>query len=409
MVSRSSHLSGVNYEIRGPIYEQAVALEKAGHSIIKFHIGNPAPFGFQTPAHIQQALTDNLGKAQGYAASHGIAEAREAVARHYTNRGFSGISEDTVFIGNGVSDLIMLSMQALLEKDDEILVPTPDYPLWTSTVRLCGGRAVHYACDPQADWMPDLADIRRKITSRTRGLVIINPNNPTGAVYSRELLEGLLQIAREHNLIVFSDEIYDRILYDGATHTSIATLADDVLCLTMSGLTKNYFAAGFRAGWLVLSGKTVAARDYMEGLMLLATMRVCSSVPAQYCIKPALEGYQHIDDLVKPGGRLYEQRNAAVRAINAIPGLSCVTPKGAFYLFAKIDPQVCPIESDKAFVMQVLRDEKVLLVQGTGFNHTTSDHFRVVFLPSVEQLTEGIGRIGRVVNRISEGVLAKPL
>ncbi len=401
MINRSSNLDGVNYEIRGPIYEQAVALEKAGHSIIKLHIGNPAPFGFATPAHIQQALIDNLTKAQGYAASNGIQEARETVAKHYIQRGISGISEDTVFIGNGVSDLIMLSMQALLEKGDEILVPMPDYPLWTSTVRLCGGKAVHYVCDEQADWFPDLDDIRQKITPRTRGLVIINPNNPTGAVYSREILEGMLQIAREHNLIIFSDEIYDRILYDGAIHTSIATLADDVLCLTMSGLTKNYFGAGFRAGWLVLSGKTAQAQNYMEGLMLLATMRVCSSVPAQYCIKPALEGYQHIDDYVKPSGRLYQQRNAAVEAINSIPGLSCVTPKGAFYLFARIDTHVCPIESDKQFVMDVLRQEKVLIVQGTGFNHHTSDHFRVVFLPTVDQLTEGLGRVKRMVEKIA--------
>ena len=401
MISRSSNLNGVNYEIRGPIYDQAVALEKAGHSIIKLHIGNPAPFGFHTPAHIQEALIDNLTNAQGYAASNGITEARQAVAEHYTKRGFSGITEDTVFIGNGVSDLIMLSLQALLERGDEILLPMPDYPLWTSSVRLCGGKAVHYLCDEQAEWFPDLEDIRRKITPRTRGLVIINPNNPTGAVYSRELLEGIVQIAREHTLVIFSDEIYDRILYDGAQHTSIATLADDVLCLTMSGLTKNYFAAGFRAGWLVLSGKTKEAQNYMEGLMLLATMRVCSSVPAQYCIKPALEGEQHIDKLVLPTGRLYEQRNAAVNAINSIPGLSCVTPRGAFYLFAKIDTNVCPIESDKQFVMNVLREEKVLLVQGTGFNYPTSDHFRVVFLPSVAQLTEGIGRIGKVVERMA--------
>lgn len=401
MISRSSNLNGVNYEIRGPIYEQAVALEKAGHSIIKLHIGNPAPFGFNTPAHIQQALIDNLTKAQGYAASNGILEARAAVAKHYTQRGIKGVTEDTVFIGNGVSDLIMLSLQALLERGDEILLPMPDYPLWTSSVRLCGGNAVHYVCDEQADWMPDLDDIRRKITPRTRGLVIINPNNPTGAVYTRETLEGLLQIAREHNLIIFSDEIYDRILYDDAKHISIATLADDVLCLTMSGLTKNYFGAGFRAGWLVLSGKTKDAQDYMEGLMLLATMRVCSSVPAQYCIKPALEGYQHIDDLVLPTGRLYQQRDAAVQAINAIPGLSCVTPRGAFYLFAKIDTSICPIESDKQFVMNVLKEEKVLVVQGSGFNHHTSDHFRVVFLPSVDQLTEGIGRIGKVAERMA--------
>ncbi len=401
MYSRSSNLDGVNYEIRGPIYEQAVALEKAGHAILKFHIGNPAPFGFHTPAHIQQALIDNLANAQGYAASHGIAEAREAVARHYAQRGFNGVTDETVFIGNGVSDLIMLSLQALLEKDDEILLPMPDYPLWTSAVRLCGGQPVHYVCDEQSEWFPDIEDIRRKITPRTRGLVIINPNNPTGAVYSREFLEELLQVARENDLIVFSDEIYDRILYDEAKHTSIASLADDVLCLTMSGLTKNYFAAGFRAGWLVLSGKTKQARDYMEGLMLLATMRVCSSVPAQYCIGPALEGYQHIDDLVKPGGRLRQQRDAAVRAINAIPGLSCVTPKGAFYVFAKIDTNICPIESDKQFVMDVLRQEKVLLVQGSGFNHATSDHFRVVFLPTVEQLAEGIGRVGRVMERMA--------
>ncbi len=399
MVRRSSRLDGVNYEIRGPVYERALALEKEGHSIIRLHIGNPAPFGFDTPEPIRRAIVANLDKAQGYAESKGILEAREAVRRHYHARGVAGVSLENIFLGNGVSDLILMALQGLLEPGDEVLLPTPDYPLWTSAVRLHGGRPVHYRCDEGADWYPDPADIRRRITPRSRAIVLINPNNPTGAVYGDDLLAEIADIAREHGLVIFSDEIYDKILYDGLTHTPTAALAPDVVCVTLSGLTKNYRAAGFRAGWMVVSGADRDTASYVEGLTLLANMRVCSNAIAQQAIKTALEGYQCIDDLVLPAGRLRHQRDLAVRMIRETPGLSCTMPKGAFYLFAKMDLERFDFRNDTDFVINLLTEEKVLVVQGSGFNHPTPDHFRVVFLPREEELVEGLRRIGSFLRR----------
>jgi alanine-synthesizing transaminase len=399
MVRRSSRLDGVNYEIRGPVYDRALALEKEGHSIIRLHIGNPAPFGFDTPEPIRQAIVANLDKAQGYAESKGTVEAREAIRQYYLTKGMAGVGLENIFVGNGVSDLILMGLQGLLEPGDEVLLPTPDYPLWTSAVRLHGGRPVHYRCDEGADWYPDPVDIRRRITSRTRAVVLINPNNPTGAVYGNDLLTEIVDIAREHQLLIFSDEIYDKILYDGVTHTPTAALAPDVVCVTLSGLTKNYRAAGFRGGWLVVSGPDRDTSSYVEGLTLLANMRVCSNAIAQQAIKTALEGYQCIDDLVLPAGRLRRQRDLAVRMIRETPGLSCVTPKGAFYLFAKMDLERFDFRSDTEFVINLLTEEKVLVVQGSGFNHPTPDHFRVVFLPREEELVEGLRRIGSFLRR----------
>lgn len=399
MVRRSSRLDGVNYEIRGPVYDRALALEKEGHSIIRLHIGNPAPFGFDTPEPIRQAIVANLDKAQGYAESKGTVEARQAIRQYYLTKGLAGVSLENIFIGNGVSDLILMGLQGLLEPGDEVLLPTPDYPLWTSAVRLHGGRPVHYRCDEGADWYPDPADIRRRITPRTRAVVLINPNNPTGAVYGNDLLAEIVDIAREHGLLIFSDEIYDKILYDGVTHTPTAALAPDVACVTLSGLTKNYRAAGFRGGWLVVSGPDRDTASYVEGLTLLANMRVCSNAIAQQAIKTALEGYQCIDDLVLPAGRLRRQRDVAVRMIRETPGLSCTIPKGAFYLFAKMDLERFDFRSDTEFVINLLTEEKVLVVQGSGFNHPTPDHFRVVFLPREEELVEGLRRIGSFLRR----------
>jgi alanine-synthesizing transaminase len=376
-----------------------LALEKEGHSIIRLHIGNPAPFGFDTPEPIRQAIVANLDKAQGYAESKGTLEARQAIRQYYLAKGVAGVHTENIFVGNGVSDLILMGLQGLLEPGDEVLLPTPDYPLWTSAVRLHGGRPVHYRCDEAADWYPDPADIRRHITARTRAIVLINPNNPTGAVYSDELLVEIVDIAREHNLLIFSDEIYDKILYDGLTHTPTAALAPDVVCVTLSGLTKNYRAAGFRAGWLVVSGPPRDTVSYVEGLTLLANMRVCSNAIAQQAIKTALEGYQCIDDLVLPAGRLRRQRDLAVRMIQETPGLSCTVPKGAFYLFAKMDLERFDFQNDTEFVINLLTEEKVLVVQGSGFNHPTPDHFRVVFLPTEAELSEGLRRIGSFLRR----------
>ncbi len=399
MIRRSSRLDGVNYEIKGPVYERALALEKEGHSIIRLHIGNPAPFGFDTPEPIRKAIIENLSSAQGYSESKGIIEAREAIREYYLEKGIPSVHFENIFVGNGVSDLILMSLQALLEPGDEVLIPTPDYPLWTSAVRLYGGQPVHYRCDEEAGWFPDPADIRRQITARTKAIVVINPNNPTGAVYGRELLEEIVQIARENRLVIFSDEIYDKILYDGVTHIPAAALAPDVVCVTMSGLTKNYRAAGFRAGWLVVSGAVKEAASYLEGLSLLSNMRVCSNVIAQQAIKTALEGYQCIDDLVLPAGRLRRQRELAVSMIRETPGLSCVTPKGAFYLFARMDAERFDFRNDTEFVISLLTEEKVLVVQGTGFNYPTPDHFRVVFLPAEDELTEGLNRIRSFLRR----------
>ena len=393
-VIQSSKLANVCYDIRGPILDEAMRLEEQGHRILKLNTGNPAPFGFEAPPEILQDILRNLAHAHGYGDSKGLLAARRAVVMHYEDHGFEDLTVDDVYIGNGVSELIQMSMQALLDDGDEILVPAPDYPLWTASVSLAGGTAVHYRCDEQADWYPDLADIEAKVTDRTRGIVVINPNNPTGAVYDDELLRGLADIARRHNLIIFSDEIYDKILYDDATHTSTALFAPDLLCVTFNGLSKAYRVAGFRSGWMTISGPKEHARSYIEGLSILANMRLCANMPAQHAIAAALGGRQSIKDLILPGGRLLEQRDAAWKLLNDIPGVSCVKPKGALYAFPRLDPKVHKIKDDAQLVLDLLKKEHIFVVQGTGFNWPDPDHFRLVTLPRAEELTDAVTRIG---------------
>ena len=393
MIQKSNRLQNVFYEIRGPIFEKALELEMQGYKITRLNIGNPAPFGFDAPDEIIHDVIINLRRAQGYTDSKGLFAARKAVMHDCQRKGIPNVQIDDIYIGNGVSELILLSMQALLNNGDEILIPSPDYPLWTASVNLAGGKAVHYACDEAADWSPDLADIESKITPRTKGLVIINPNNPTGAVYSEEMLRQLVALAERHNLIIFSDEIYDRILYDDAVHFSPAAFSDDILFLTFSGLSKNYRAAGFRAGWLIVSGAKGRAKSYIEGLTALASMRLCSNVPSQFAIQTALGGYQSIKELVLPSGRLRRQRDVAYEKLTQIPGITCVKPKGAFYMFPKIDVEKYKIKDDQQFVLDLLIDQKILVVQGTGFNWPQSDHFRVVFLPTVEELAVTFDKI----------------
>ena len=394
-ISKSLKLKDVCYDIRGPVLKAANAMEEQGHRIIKLNIGNPAPFGFEAPQEILSDVISNLPNAVGYCDSKGLFAARKAVVHYYQTKGLRGVDVGDIYIGNGVSELIVMAMQALLNNDDEMLVPAPDYPLWTAAVTLAGGNAVHYLCDEDNGWFPDLADIERKITPKTRGIVVINPNNPTGAVYSQEILEGIVALARKHQLIIFADEIYDKILYDEAQHTSIATLSNDLLCITFNGLSKSYRVAGFRSGWLMVSGAKAQAADYIEGLDMLASMRLCANVQAQFAIQTALGGYQSINDLIRPGGRLYEQRELAWSMLNDIPGVSCVKPQGALYLFPRLDPVIYPIVDDQAFILELLNAERVLLVQGTGFNWPTPDHFRVVFLPHREELIEAINRLAR--------------
>ncbi len=392
MIKKSSKLDNVCYDIRGPVLDESKRLEEEGYNIIKLNIGNPAPFGLKAPDEIIVDVIMNLRNAQGYSDSKGIFSARKAVMQYCQEKGIDNVEIDDIYIGNGVSELIMIAMQGLLDNGDEILIPAPDYPLWTAAVNLAGGTPVHYMCDEESDWYPDLEDIRKKVTPNTKGIVIINPNNPTGAVYPVEILEGIIDIAREHDLIVFSDEIYDKILYDGITHTSTAALADDILFITMNGLSKSHRIAGFRAGWMVISGDKSGAKDYIEGLNMLASMRLCSNVPAQYTIQTALGGYQSIKDLVMPGGRLKEQRDYAWERLNSIPGISCVKPKGAFYLFPKVDVKRFSIVNDEKFILDFLLQEKVLLVQGTGFNWPEHDHFRIVFLPNLTDLKIALDR-----------------
>lgn len=393
MFRKSSKLDHVFYDIRGPIYEKAQELEMQGYKIIKLNIGNPAPHGLDAPDEIIHDVIINLRNAQGYCDSKGLFAARKAVM-HYTQlKSIKNVTIDDIYIGNGVSELIMMSMQALLNNGDEILVPSPDYPLWTCSIHLSGGKAVHYVCDEESNWYPDLADIEKKITSKTRGIVIINPNNPTGAVYPSDLLHKIAEIAVKHKLIVFSDEIYDKILYDDTSHTSIAALNDDTLFVTMGGMSKNYRAAGFRAGWMILSGDKKHASSYIEGLNLLSSMRLCSNVPSQFAIQTALGGYQSINELVLPNGRLRKQRDYVWQRLNEIEGISCVKPKGAFYAFPKIDIKKFNIKSDEKFVLDFLTQQRVLLVHGTGFNLATPDHFRIVFLPIVEELTLALDRL----------------
>ena len=394
-VLKSNKLANVLYDIRGPVMARAKQMEEDGQRIIKLNIGNPAPFGFTAPDEIVQDIIHNLGAASGYSDSKGMFAARKSIMHYTQEKKIQGVQVDDIYIGNGVSELIVMAMNALLNAGDEVLVPAPDYPLWTAAVSLSGGTAKHYLCDENNEWLPDMADIRAKITPKTRAIVVINPNNPTGALYPNETLKELVAIAREHNLIVYADEIYDKVLYDGATHTSIASLAEDVLFITFGGLSKNYRAAGFRAGWMIVSGDKGRALDYIEGLNLLASMRLCANVPAQYGIQTALGGYQSIDDLVVPTGRLGKQRDLAHELLTAIPGVTCVKPKGAMYLFPRLDPEMYPIKDDQQFILELLEAEKVLLVQGSGFNWPKPDHFRVVFLPNADDLTEAIGRIAR--------------
>jgi alanine-synthesizing transaminase len=391
---QSSKLAGVSYEIRGPVIEQANELERAGHSVLRLNIGNPAPFGFDAPEELLQDMIRNLPAAHGYSDSRGILPARRAVVQHYQNRGVADIDVDDVFLGNGVSELATMAIQALLENGDEVLIPAPDYPLWTAITTLAGGKAVHYLCDEGAGWLPDLADMASKITSRTRAVLIINPNNPTGAVYPREVLDGILDLARRHNLLVLADEIYDKILYDDAVHHCAAVLAPDLLCLTFNGLSKTSRVAGFRSGWLLVSGPKQHAVSYLEGLATLAATRLCPNVPGQYAIQAAL-GHPDISSLILPGGRLREQRDRAWQRLNEIPGVSCVKPQGALYAFPRLDPAVHEIHDDEKFVLDLLLREKIQVVQGTGFNWPRPDHFRIVTLPHADDLDAAIVRIGR--------------
>ncbi|WP_018658581.1 pyridoxal phosphate-dependent aminotransferase [Actinomadura flavalba] len=393
-VTQSAKLTNVAYDIRGPVLKRAKQLEAEGNRILKLHIGNPAPFGFDAPPELLQDIVRNLPDAHGYSDSKGILPARRAVVQRCEETGVTGVDVEDVYLGNGVSELIVMTLQGLLNNGDEVLIPAPDYPLWTAATSLCGGRPVHYLCDEQARWAPDLADMEAKITDRTRALVIINPNNPTGAVYPRPVLEEIVELARRHNLIIFADEIYDRILYDGAVHTSIASLAPDLLCLTFGGLSKNYRVAGFRSGWVVLSGPKEHAESYIEGLDILANMRLCPNVPGQHAIQAALGGHQSIDELVLPTGRLGEQRDRAAGLLNDLPGVSCVRPDGALYVFPRLDPEVHPIDDDVQFAFDLLEQQKILVVQGTGFNWPAPDHFRVVTLQHADELEEAIGRIG---------------
>jgi len=397
---KSSKLDNVCYDIRGPVLDHANRLEEEGHRILKLNIGNPAPFGFEAPDEIIQDVIRNLVAAQGYSHSKGIFSARKAVMQRCQIQGIANVEIDDIILGNGVSELIVMAMQALLNGGDEILIPAPDYPLWTAAVTLSGGRAVHYRCDEQAEWQPDLDDIQSKITPRTRGIVVINPNNPTGAVYSEATLRRIVDIAREHQLILFADEIYDRILYDGAVHVPLGSLAEDIHCITFNVLSKNYRLAGFRSGWLVVSGAKHRARSYIQGIEMLASMRLCANVPAMYAIQTALGGYQSIGDLVAPGGRFYEQRHRAWELLTAIPGVSCVKPKGALYLFPRLDPEVYPVADDEQLILDLLLQEKMLLVQGTAFNWIDRQHFRMVFLPRVDDIVDAVQRLDNFLRRL---------
>ena len=398
-VLKSAKLLNVCYDIRGPVLARAKQMEDEGQRITKLNIGNPAPFGFLAPEELVQDVIRNLPDASGYCDSKGLFAARKAIMHYTQQKQIRGVQIEDIYIGNGVSELIVMALQALLNNGDEVLIPAPDYPLWTAAVSLSGGNPRHYRCDEQAGWLPDLDDIRGKITPNTRAIVIINPNNPTGALYPPELLKAMMEIARRHQLIVYADEIYDKVLYDGAEHTSIAALADDVLCVTFNGLSKNYRACGYRAGWLVLSGEKSHAKDYIEGLDILASMRLCANVPAQHAIQTALGGYQSINDLVLPTGRLGKQRDVAWQLLTAIPGVSCVKPQAALYLFPRLDPRIYPIADDQQFVLELLLEEKVLLVQGSGFNWPEPDHLRVVFLPHEDDLANAIERLARFLER----------
>jgi alanine-synthesizing transaminase len=387
---KSNKLANVCYDIRGPVLEEATRLEEEGHRILKLNIGNPAPFGFETPDEILQDVMRMLPTSQGYCESKGLYSARKAVMQNCQQIGIPDVDIEDIYLGNGASELITMSLHALLNNGDEVLIPSPDYPLWTASVSLAGGRPVHYTCDEQADWFPDIDDIRSKINEKTKAIVVINPNNPTGSVYSKDLLQQIVALAEEHQLIVFADEIYDKILYDGARHIPMGSLARNVLCITFNGLSKAYRVAGFRSGWMIISGAKHRARDYIEGLDILASMRLCANVPAQHAIQTALGGYQSINDLILPGGRLLEQRDIAYDLLNQIPGVSCTKPRGAIYMFPRLDPKVFKIKDDEQLVLDFLRQEKILLVQGTAFNWPQPDHLRIVFLPRADDLTKAL-------------------
>jgi alanine-synthesizing transaminase len=394
-INKSAKLANVLYDVRGPIVEAAKQMEDEGQKIIRLNIGNLAPFGFDAPEEIQQDMIRNLPNSAGYSDSKGIFSARKAVMHYTQQQGIAGVALDDIYLGNGASELIVMAANALLDNGDELLVPSPDYPLWTAATSLSGGKPVHYRCDEGNNWMPNLADIRAKITPRTKGIVVINPNNPTGVMYSDELLRGIVQIAREHELVILADEVYDKVLYDGVSHTALASLSTDVLTLTFNSLSKAYRSCGYRAGWMVLSGPKEVAKDFIEGLNMLANLKLGSNVPGQYAVQTALGGYQSINDLVKEGGRLRRQRDLAYELITAIPGVSCVKPQAALYMFPKLDPAVYPIDDDRQFFMQVLRETRVMLVQGTGFNYTDNQHFRIVFLPHEDDLREAINRLAK--------------
>ncbi len=398
-IAKSSKLANVAYDIRGPVLEKARQMEEEGQKIIKLNIGNIAAFGIEPPDEIVQDMIRNLPHAAGYTDSKGLFAPRKSVVHYTQQKRIRGVALDDVYLGNGASELIAMSMNALLDDGDEVLIPSPDYPLYTAVVGLSGGVPVHYRCDEAVGWLPDIDDIESRITPRTRGIVVINPNNPTGALYPESVLLQIIDVARRHQLVVFADEIYDKTLYDGHAHTSIASLADDVLFVTFNGLSKNYRACGYRAGWMVVSGEKRHARDYIEGLNMLASLRLCANTPGQLAIQTALGGYQSIDDLVAPGGRLCRQRDLAYELLTEIPGVSAVKPKAALYMFPKLDASMYPIANDQQFAYDLLAEEKVLIVQGTGFNLPTPDHFRVVFLPSVDDLTEAIGRIARFLEQ----------
>ena len=399
-IKQSDKLNKVCYDIRGPVLEEAKRLEEEGYRILKLNIGNPAAFGFEAPDEIIQDVIRNLSNAQGYSDSKGLFSARKAIMQECQKIEIGGVDIHDIYLGNGVSELIVMAMQALLNNGDEVLLPAPDYPLWTAAVSLAGGTPVHYVCDEGADWFPDLKDMEKKITPNTKALVIINPNNPTGAVYSREVLLDIVKFARKHKLVIFSDEIYSKILYDEAVHVPIASLCDDLLVVTFNGLSKSYRLAGFRSGWMVLSGAKDKAENYIEGLEILSNMRLCANVPAQFAVQTALGGYQSINELILPGGRLREQRDLAWNMISQIHGVTCVKPKGAIYMFPRLDPEIYPVKDDAKFIYDLLEKEKILLVQGSAFNIKDKNHFRIVFLPNIDVLQQAISKIERFLQKV---------
>ena len=395
---KSSKLNNVLYDVRGPVVEEANRMEESGTQVLKLNIGNPAPFGFRTPDEVIYDMRQQLTECEGYSPSKGLFSARKAIMQYAQLKKLPNVTIEDIYTGNGVSELINLSMSALLDDGDEILIPSPDYPLWTACATLAGGKAVHYICDEQSEWYPDMDDIRKKINDRTKAIVIINPNNPTGALYPREILQQIVDIAREHQLIIFSDEIYDRLVMDGAEHVSIASLAPDLFCVTYSGLSKSHMIAGFRIGWMILSGNKNMAKDYIEGIKMLSNMRLCSNVPAQSVVQTALGGHQSVNDYIVPGGRIYEQREYIYKAMTDIPGITAVKPKAAFYMFPKIDVKKFNIVDDEKFALDLLREKHILIVHGGGFNWHEPDHFRVVYLPRIEVLREAAGKIGEFLS-----------